>query len=66
MAGTKTETVEFCGELKHPTPGAYLVSDGIHEEWLPRSQVISMRRIGIGDDFVFVIPYWLAKKKGII
>ena len=64
----KTETVEFCGEVR-PTAStkAVLVHDGINEVWLPKSQIISERRVGSsGDDFVFVIPHWLAKRKGII
>ena len=64
----KTETIEFCGEIK-PTAStkAVLVSDGINEVWIPRSQILAERPVGPGgDDFIFTIPYWLAKRKGIV
>lgn len=61
------DPVEFCGELKHETDGAYLVSDGINDIWLPKSQVKEFRQLNRkGIDYEFVIPEWLAMEKGII
>lgn len=61
------DSIEFFGEMKSETKGAYLVSDGINEVWLPKSQVKEMRQLGSrGDEYEFKIPEWLAKKKGII
>ena len=62
------EPVEFCGEIKWETENAYKVYDGTHDVWLPKSKVISKRRVSTseGGDFVFVIPEWLAVSKGII
>lgn len=64
---TKYDPVKFCGELKHETDGAYLVSDGINDIWLPKSQVREFRQVGRrGSDYEFVIPEWLAIEKGVI
>lgn len=60
-----TETIEFYGEMKYDTEKAYLIYDGIDEIWLPKSKVVSLRRIR-DDDYEFIIPLWLAKKKGIV
>lgn len=57
--------VEFCGELRRETQRAYLVNDGVHDVWIPKSQVMESECLG-GRDWVFYIPEWLAKEKGII
>lgn len=59
------ETFRFYGTLASETLRALLVHDGVENIWLPRSQVKSMRQIR-DTDYEFVIPYWLAKKKGIL
>lgn len=65
---TKYDPVEFCGEMRHETDGAYCVFDGSQEVWIPKSQCQEVRRIGgkLSADHVFVIPEWLAIVKGII
>jgi hypothetical protein len=62
------EPVEFCGEIKWETEKAFMVYDGTNEVWIPKSKVISKRRVSSGDgaDFIFEIPEWLARDKGII
>lgn len=57
--------VEFYGELKRETDMAFLVFDGQHEIWLPKSRVKIARKVN-GDDYEFIVPYWLAKKEGVI
>lgn len=61
----KTETIQFFGKFKDETANAVLVHDGIENIWIPRSQIKSMRQIR-DTDYEFVIPYWLARKKGIL
>lgn len=61
--------IEFGGTVERETDKAFLVSDGINEMWIPKSQIIKARRIGGSashHDFEFVLPEWLAKDKGII
>lgn len=58
-------TIEFCGTLKSETKACWFVDDGINEIPIAKYQVEKMRRIS-GDDYEFTIPYWLAKKKGIV
>ncbi|MCU0589875.1 MAG: hypothetical protein MUC33_01155 [Desulfobacterales bacterium] len=60
--------VEFCGEVRRETEKAYLVFDGQHETWIPKSVVKSERRVKAShrNDFIFEIPEWLAKEKGIV
>ena len=62
---TKTETIEAAFELRDETDKAFLVFDGIHKLWLPKSQIVSMRHIS-GIDYEIRLPYWLAYKKGIV
>jgi hypothetical protein len=40
-------TIDFCGELRRETERVYLVYDGDHETWIPKSQVESIRWIGV-------------------
>ena len=55
--------IEICGDLKHDTEDAILLSDGVSEVWLPRSQ-IEIRQLSNGIEVK--MPEWLAKKKGFI
>ena len=59
------EPVEFCGEVRFETEKAYLVYDGSEEMWIPKSLIQESKRLSDGG-WEFVIPYWLAKDKGII
>ena len=58
-------TVEFYAEIKWESPGAYLVTDGVDEFWIPKSQIIEMRKMKDGN-CEFEIPHWLAREKGVI
>ena len=62
---SRNDPIEFCGELRHETDKAYLVFDGDHEVWIPKSQTQAHRQIK-GSDWEFVIPEWLAVEKGIV
>lgn len=61
-AKTKTEMISAAFELRDETDKAFLVFDGIHKLWLPKSQIVSMRNIS-GADYEIRLPCWLAKKK---
>jgi hypothetical protein len=63
-----SDPVEFCGEIKWETDAAYKVYDGTNEVWIPKSKVISKRRVSssVVADFIFEIPEWLAVEKMII
>ena len=58
-------TIEFYAELKFEGKGAYLLTDGAEELWIPKSQVIEMENKG-GGNYRFEIPEWLAIDKGVI
>ena len=58
-------TVEFYAEIKMETMAALLLSDGTDEFWIPKSQIVEMRKIK-GQDWEFEIPHWLAREKGVI
>lgn len=58
--------VEFCGTLAGETEKCWFVNDGEEDIPIPKSRVVTMQRIGRTHDYIFVIPQWLAKKKGII
>ena len=61
-------TIEFCGEARRETEKAYLVYDGAHETWIPKSQIKSERIVSqsVNDDRIFEIAEWLAREKGIV
>ena len=64
------EEVPFCATIKWETganeyEGAYLLSDGDNEFWVPKSQIIKKHQMK-DSDYEFVIPEWLALDKGII
>ena len=60
--------IEFCGEVRRETEKAYLVFDGAHETWLPKSMIKSERIVSSSrkDDRIFEIPEWLAREKEIV
>jgi len=61
------DPIEFCGEVKHETDGAYLVHDGENDVWLPKSQIQEKTEINKRQNaWQFTIPEWLAIEKGII
>ncbi len=59
-------TIELFGVIIRETALAILFSDGITEEWLPKSQI----EIGDPDPKTGLVeiecPEWLAKSKGFI
>ena len=59
------EDVNFCATIKWETDSAYLLSDGVDEFWIPKSQVVEKEQIQ-NSDYEFVIPGWLAIQKGIV
>ena len=64
---SQSDPVEFCGEVKHETDYAYLITDGVNDFWIPKSQIREMKRVGKdGDNYEITIPEWLAMEKEII
>ena len=59
-----TKTIEVYLDIKHETDKAYKVSDGVSEDWLPKSQVDVTEETKNGA--TFTVPEWLAKEKGFI
>ena len=59
------EQFTFCAEIKWETENAYLLTDGVNEFWVPKSQVTDKEHIS-GSDYEFTIPEWLAIDKEII
>jgi len=59
------EDVTFCATIKYETDAAYLLSDGVNEFWVPKSQILGKEVIK-DSDYEFVIPEWLAIAKEII
>lgn len=57
---------DFAATLKHETKpgnrdeGAYLVTDGVKDYWLPKKLTED------NGDGTFTIPEWLAVEKGIV
>lgn len=63
--------IDIAAELRHETPGAYLLFDGRQQKhkdgrtqdiciWVPKSQVEN------NEDGTFTMPEWLALEKGFI
>ncbi|MCF8025831.1 MAG: hypothetical protein K9K82_10140 [Desulfobacteraceae bacterium] len=59
------ETIMFFGQFKTGTTGSIIINNGIKDIILPRSQIKAMRHIR-GSDYEIVIPYWIAKNRGIV
>ena len=60
MKRSDKELTEIAAELRHETPGAYLLDDGDQKVWVPKSMVEA------NDDGTFTMPLWLAKDKGFL
>lgn len=62
----KEPVIEWYDSIKHETPNAWLMGD-IDDEagdvWLPKSQC-HVRKLDRG--YEVTVPYWLAKKKGMV
>ena len=63
---TETNKIEICLEIKRETDAAFLVTDGVSEEWLPKSQIELDQDGGEGDTVIITMPEWLATTKGFI
>ncbi len=61
----EARTVELSGLVLRGTTSAILFSDGINEEWIPRSRVLAIESSpgGLVD---ILIPEWLAIQKGFV
>lgn len=56
--------IEVFVEIKRETELAYLVSDGVNEFWLPKSQIeVELKK---DDHAEITLPEWLAIEKGIV
>ena len=58
-------------EIRRKTPKALLVSDGVIEEWLPRSRIAcigvpKLDKIKEGDIVTLQVEEWLAREKGLL
>lgn len=51
---------DFSATLKHETEGAFLVTDGDNDYWLPKKLTEN------NGDGTFTLPEWLAVEKGIV
>jgi len=64
------ETYDFTVDVTGVTDKAIQITDGIDEQWLPKSQVECLTKeldhIEQGDQVHIMIQEWLAKKKGLI
>lgn len=61
----------FTLTVQGSSPKALLVTDGIEEDWLPKSRVAcldekSLDELEPGDVATIMVEEWLAKKKGLI
>lgn len=61
----RPDDVKFYATMQNESKKAVLLLDGKNEVWIPRSQIVSMRKIS-GYDYELVITKWIAKAKGII
>ena len=63
----KYSDFEFCGALDGENSKCYFVDDGKNTVTIPKSQVRRMRKAaGGGNDWILIIPYWLAQERGIV
>jgi hypothetical protein len=65
---TDSKLVDIILHLHHETTAAFLVSDTGEDEdavWLPKSQVEQAEETA-SQCYVFVVPEWLAMKKGLL
>lgn len=62
----KEDVFELYDELKHETDKSFLFGDKgttENDQWFPKSQV---EVIKLSNGYEVVVPYWLAKKKGMV
>jgi hypothetical protein len=62
-------TVEFILDILKETDEAFLVTDGDHEVWLPKSQIVradGLEGTGREEAVDFILPEWLAIEKGLV
>lgn len=62
----KFELADVYVQVLRETPKAYLVSDGVHEVWVPKSQVAydpDPKEINSG---TMTMPVWLAEKTELV
>jgi hypothetical protein len=52
--------IEIAAVIRHQTEKAYLLFDGTHEAWVPKSQIED------NEDGTFTMPEWLAQQSGFI
>lgn len=57
---SKSELFDMAAEVKVETAKAWLLSDGVKEAWVPKSQAED------NGDGTFTMPEWLAKEKGFV
>lgn len=56
----RRELVDVAAKLQHETDSAYLITDGVTTEWVPKSVTQD------NEDGTFTMPEWLAQEKGFI
>ena len=61
----ENRTIEFCCELQGETDLAWIVFDGTETIQIPKSQVLSKRRINDADT-ILEIPLCLAREMGVV
>lgn len=60
------EMLEFCGEVKSVGKNACLINvDGV-TGWVPDSEADYIDEPKVGEEINFLIPEWLATKKGFL
>jgi hypothetical protein len=57
---SEDKLVDIAVAVEHVTEKAWLLTDGVTSEWVPKSQAEDNR------DGTFTMPEWLAKKKGFM
>lgn len=65
MAKNDSSEIEISGVIQRQTGQAVLFSDGIIEEWLPKSLIVEMEPLENGLVEI-TIPEWLAIEKGFV
>lgn len=59
-------TIKKITHPKYENMGAFLVTDGYKQVWLPKSQINWEEPADAGDTTTFIIPEWLAEDKELI
>jgi len=63
--GGNSDLHDIAVELKMETGKAWLVSDGMHEAWLPKSQC-ELEKVRDKHLWMLTAPEWLLHDKGLI